>query len=162
MRFKTAPSFIIAIFLVYLWILQALTQQTLTHYLLMPAIVSFLASILFAFLFYKKGLQHLYEHQLLSYPYMRCHAKRRDTFPPDFQLDDVPCPDWLSEEGHFFSDIRLTTPITTCYDCGCEVDWREQNQEEGEEHLRKLIHLSKCGTLVGPGSRWATIKIFIL
>ncbi len=119
-------------------------------YLAIPAWTSFMVSLPLATVFFVQGLRPLYGLQHMVAPDMSKHSDRGDSFPPDFagmvppaNEENISFSLWafLCDQGHFYSHLRLTAPITTCCECGYTIEWRTQVKEEVE---RVQIHHGTC------------------
>ena len=65
-----------------------------------------------------------YKESHMCYPSFKKVENRRNSYPPWFDLKNTMKSITLTENGHFYSDLRLLQPITSCFSCGKTIKWQ--------------------------------------
>ena len=65
------------------------------------------------------------ENGHMCYPSFKKVDQRKKSYPPWFDLQNPVESSTLAENGHFFNDLRLLMPITSCYMCGETIKWQK-------------------------------------
>jgi hypothetical protein len=108
--------------------------------------LSAFAVVKFAQIFYCHfGLYPLFRDQHLCYPSRKTEASRRETFPCNWSDMCKISEEELVRSGHFFSDIRRTSAVTTCFSCGLSLKWNDlgddfRNHLDGCPWSNQLSH----------------------
>ena len=82
--------------------------------------------------FVRYSLTHLYKYANYCHPSYVQITDRLKSFPPNFEVQVSKSQ--LAENGHFYSDPRLTNQITSCCNCDKNISWLSCDLSELQYH----------------------------